>query len=79
MIEAGNKVKDILKEPSLDLDDQDNEYLFGEKFQEKLQNYKHKAKVNIDFNGSTLKDVTPQYIKPTLSGKHYPTISKVRR
>ena len=32
LIEGSNKVTGILKEPSLDLDYQDNEYLFGEKF-----------------------------------------------
>ena len=36
LIKGGNKVKDILEKPSLDLDELSNEYLFREKFQEKL-------------------------------------------
>lgn len=34
--EGGNKLKGVLKEPYFDLDNQGNEYLFWEKFQEKL-------------------------------------------
>ena len=36
LIDNSIKVKQILKECSLDLDDMENPYLFGEKFDEKL-------------------------------------------
>lgn len=36
MIKSNAKVKEILKERSLNMDDTDNDRLFGEKFEEKL-------------------------------------------
>ena len=36
LIDNSIKLKEVLKELSLDLDDMENPYLFGEKFEEKL-------------------------------------------
>lgn len=35
LIENGTKVKEMLKEESLNLDDEDNEYVFGDRLKEK--------------------------------------------
>ena len=65
-MDSCNKVKDILEKPTLDLDANDNKLLFGEKLKKKSQNYDYKTVVKIRFNGSSLIQIIPCYIKSAL-------------
>ena len=65
-MDSCNKVKDILKEPTLDLDANDNKLLFGEKLKKKSQNYDYETEVKIGFNGSLLIQIILRYIKSAL-------------
>ena len=67
------KVKEILKERSLDLDDMENPYLFGEQFEEKLIKITSvKQKSKSIFTGLLQRKPTfssrPNYNQPFLSG-----------
>ena len=73
LIDNSIKVKQILKECSLDLDDMENPYLFGEKFDEKLIKITSaKQKSKSIFTGLQQRKPAfssrPNYNQPFLSG-----------